>query len=64
MGKRKQCSDLRVIPTDLQIGKIKHPSELWNIIKLQPFFPPIESLFKINTNSLGIKLPETILSLK
>ena len=64
MGKRKQCSDLRVIPTDLQIGKVKHPSELWNIIKLQPFFPPIESLFKINNNSLGIKFPESILSLK
>jgi len=64
MGKRKQSSELRVIPTDLQIGKIKHPSELWNVIKLQPFFPPIESLFKINSNSVGIKFPETILSLK
>jgi hypothetical protein len=56
MTKRK--SELRCSTTEIQIAKIKHKSELWNIIKLQPFFPPIECLFKtekLDKLSLGIK---------
>jgi len=58
MTKRK--SELRCSTTELQIAKIKHKTELWNIIKLQPFFPPIECLFKtekLDKLSLGIKFP-------
>jgi len=63
MVKRKQI-DLRCLPTELKVSKIKFRSELWNIIKLQPFFPPIECLFKTDNLDkllLGIKFPESII---
>ena len=65
MTKRK--SELRCLTTELQVAKIKHKSELWNIIKLQPFFPPIECLFKtehLDKLSLGFKFPENILDVQ
>jgi len=61
MTKRK--SELRCLPTELQICKTKYKSELWNIHKLQPFFPPIECLFKtekLDKLSLGIKFPQIL----
>ena len=65
MAKRK--SELRCSTTELQVSKTKFKPELWNIHKLQPFFPPIECLFKtehLDKLSLGIKFPEHILDVQ
>jgi len=66
MIKRKQVSELRVNPLLLTVGKLQYKTELWNVINLQPFFPPIESLFKTNyldpVKSFGIKLNDTVIS--
>lgn len=65
MAKRKL--ELRCSTTELQVSKTKFKPELWNIHKLQPFFPPIECLFKtehLDKLSLGIKFPEYILDVQ
>jgi len=63
MGKRKQTSDLRCVPTELRLVKYKTLPVINNIIKLQPFFPPIEQLFKIdcleNVQEYGISFSDT-----
>jgi hypothetical protein len=64
MAKRK--TDLRVNSVTLNVGKVKHKSELLGVTKLQPFFPSIESLFKtdhLNKLEYGIKFPEHILDI-
>jgi hypothetical protein len=65
MNKRK--SELRTNPFSLTVGKIQGLSEQWNVINMQPFFPPIECLFKTdrldNVNQYGIKLNDPILSI-
>lgn len=67
MAKRKQLGDLKCIPINLQLVKYKVIPTIDSIIKLQPFFPPIETLFKVdsleNVQSYGIKFPEQILSI-
>jgi hypothetical protein len=63
--KRKQ-SDLRTNPINMHIGKYSPRPSMFGVDKLQPFFPPIECLFKTNVldNSLdyGIKFPDPIVS--
>jgi hypothetical protein len=67
MMKRKQTSELRTNPIPLSVGKVASKSSLWDVIRLQPFFPPIECLFKTNSleklQEYGIKLNESIVSL-
>jgi hypothetical protein len=66
--KRKPTSDLHTNPLSIQIVRcpLKVPSA-FGVEKLQPFFPPIETLFK--TESLdhvfeyGVKFPEPIVSI-
>lgn len=72
MGKRKQ-SDLRTTPVPLMVHRydmkqIRSVSKLnWNIDHLQPFFPPIERLFKTevltNPKEFGFRFSEEIVSL-
>jgi hypothetical protein len=65
MGKRKQ-GDLKHISTTLQLTKYKDIPTIDSFTKLQPFFPPIETLFKVdaleNVQLYGIKFPDQILS--
>jgi len=66
MMKRKQTSELRTNPVALTVGKVSHKSDLWNVKQLQPFFPPIECLFKTNSlervKEYGIKLNNTVVN--
>ena len=66
MLKRKQ--DLRTNTVALTVGRIPMKTDLWNVTKLQPFFPPIECLFKTNSlervQEYGIKLSDPLVSLK
>jgi len=72
MGKRKQ-SDLRTIPVPLMVHRydmkqVRNVSKQhWNIDHLQPFFPPIERLFKTevlsNPKEFGFRFSEEIVSL-
>jgi hypothetical protein len=64
--KRKQTSELRTNPIALTVGKTPAKSDLWEVTKLQPFFPPIECLFKTNNlervQDYGIKLNDGLVS--
>jgi hypothetical protein len=68
--KRKQgSSELRCNSINLQIARIPPRSPiLCGVQKLQPFFPPIECLFKTETvervSEFGIKFAESILSIR
>lgn len=72
MGKRKQ-SDLRTSPVPMMVHRydmkqIRSVSkQTWNIDHLQPFFPPIERLFKTevltNPKEFGFKFGEEVVSL-
>jgi hypothetical protein len=72
MGKRKQ-SDLRTSPIPLMVHRydmkqIRNISkDVWGIDHLQPFFPPIEKLFKTevlsNPKEFGVKFDEQIVSI-
>ena len=57
--------DLRVSMIPLTAGKISYKKELENVGNLQPFFPPIEVLFKTNKlenmKEYGIKLSNPII---
>ena len=68
MLKRKQTSELRTNPIALTVGRIPMKSDLWCVTKVQPFFPPIECLFKTNSlervQEYGIKLKDPLVSLK
>ena len=68
MLKRKQTSELRTNPVALTVGRIPMKSDLWCVTKVQPFFPPIECLFKTNAlervQEYGIKLKDPLVSLK
>lgn len=65
--KRKQTTELRTNPVSLVVGRLACKTDLWNVTKLQPFFPPIECLFKTNSlervQEYGIKLNDHIISL-
>ena len=64
--KRKQTSELRTNPVALTVGRTPAKSDLWDVTKLQPFFPPIECLFKTNSlervQDYGIKLNDGLVS--
>ena len=66
MLKRKH--ELRTNPIALSVGRIPFKHDLWDVTKLQPFFPPIECLFKTNSldrvQEYGIKLSDPLVSLK
>lgn len=63
MLKRKN-GELKTNPLSLSLGKV-HIQDSWGYTKLQPFFPPIECLFKTerlsDVQSYGIKLHNPIL---
>lgn len=76
MKKRKQSgsSDLRTSPITLQLHRYSNlpllragSNSIWNIEHLQPFFPPIECLFKSEkletAHEYGIKLKDEIQSI-
>jgi len=59
----KRKSELRCNPIPIQISRtIPRMSSLFDVHKLQPFFPPIECLFKTETldrvSEYGIKFPD------
>jgi len=64
--KRKQTTELRTNPVPLVVGRTPCKADLWNVTKLQPFFPPIECLFKTNSlervQEYGIKMNDPIMS--
>jgi hypothetical protein len=68
MVKRKQPSgELRTNPIPLVVGKIPVKGDgLWDIKNIQPFFPPIECLFKTESlegvRNYGIRLNDSIVS--
>jgi hypothetical protein len=65
--KRKQTSELRTNPIGLTVSRTPCKSELWDVINLQPFFPPIECLFKTNSlervQEYGIKLNDHLITI-
>ena len=73
MGKRG--GELKSTPLPVQVGKIKGletirqgASEHWGVDHIQPFFPPLESLFKVEAVSdgwreYGIKLDAPVQSI-
>jgi len=74
MGKKKQTSELKSMPIPLQVQRYKDITTLragaktyWNIDHLQPFFPPIETLFKTdeleNVQEYGLKFDDQIQSI-
>lgn len=76
MKKRKQSgsSDLRSSPLTLNLHKYSNlpllragSNSIWNVEHLQPFFPPIEHLFKYekleSPHEYGIKFKDEILSI-
>jgi hypothetical protein len=74
MAKKKQVSELRVSPVSLQVCKYKDLSTIragantyWNVQHIQPFFPPIETLFKTDTlenvQDYGLKFDEQVQSI-
>lgn len=66
--KRKQTSELRTSTVTLSVARAPAKVDLWNVTNLQPFFPPIECLFKTNSlervQEYGIKLNDSIVQLK
>jgi hypothetical protein len=74
MVKKKQSGELKSIPMPLQVQRYKELSALragaktyWNTDHLQPFFPPIETLFKTNelenAQEYGIKFDDQVKSI-
>lgn len=74
MAKKKQISELRSTPVPLQLCRYKDISAIragakiyWNAEHIQPFFPPIETLFKTetleNVQEYGIKFDEQVQSI-
>lgn len=74
MVKKKQTGELKSIPVPLQVHKYRDLATLragaktyWNAEHLQPFFPPIETLFKTNelenTQEYGLKFDDQIQSI-
>jgi hypothetical protein len=65
--KRKQTSELRTNPLALSVGRISCKKDLFDVTKIQPFFPPIECLFKTNSlenvHEYGIKLRDQLVSI-
>jgi hypothetical protein len=65
MQKRK--SELRTNPLPLTVAKLPLRKDFLGVSKLQPFFPPLECLFKTgsleNVREYGIKLNESIVSI-
>jgi len=66
--KRKQTSELRTNPLALSVGRSQYKSDLWTVTNPQPFFPPIECLFKTNSlervQEYGIKLNDAMVVMK
>jgi hypothetical protein len=66
--KRKQTSELRTNPIALTVARIPPKEDLYLLTKMQPFFPPIECLFKTNSlervNEYGIKLRDPISTIR
>ena len=73
MAKKKQTSELKSIPVPLQVHRYKDLGNIragaktfWNIEHIQPFFPPIETLFKTDdleiVHEYGLKLDDQIQS--
>ena len=73
MAKKKQTSELKTIPVPLQVHRYKDLGNIragaktfWNIEHIQPFFPPIETLFKTDdleiVHEYGLKLDDQIQS--
>jgi hypothetical protein len=70
---KKKTGELKTVPIPLQVqryrdlGTLRAGSHYWNAKHLQPFFPPIETLFKTdeleNVQDYGLKLDEQILSI-
>ena len=62
----KRKSELRTNPIALSVGRLPPRNDLWNVTNLQPFFPPIECLFKTNSleqvKNYGIKLSDSIVT--
>jgi len=60
---KRKNTDLRCKPIKLELQKYKQLPSITNIEKLQPFFPPIEQLFKVESldqcQLYGIKYPKT-----
>jgi hypothetical protein len=74
MGKKKATCELKSTSIPLQVHKYKDLSAIrngaktyWNVDHLQPFFPPIETLFKTDTlenvQDYGLKLDDQIQSI-
>jgi hypothetical protein len=74
MGKKKATCELKSTSIPLQVHKYKDLSMIrngaktyWNVDHLQPFFPPIETLFKTDTlenvQDYGLKLDDQIQSI-
>lgn len=74
MGKKKQSGELKSTPVVLQVHRYKDLSNLragaktyWNADHIQPFFPPIETLFKTDelesVQEYGIKLSDQVQSI-
>jgi len=65
MQKRK--SELRTNPLSLSVAKLPVRKDILGVTRLQPFFPPLECLFKTssvdNVREYGIKLNESIVSI-
>jgi hypothetical protein len=66
--KRKQTSELRTNPVGLSVARTPPKGDLFQLTKMQPFFPPIECLFKTNSlervHEFGIKLRDPISTIK
>jgi hypothetical protein len=66
--KRKQTSELRTNPVGLSVVRTPPKGDLFQLTKMQPFFPPIECLFKTNSlervHEYGIKLRDPISTIK
>jgi len=65
--KRKQVGELRASPIAMQVSRHHVKSPMFGVHKIQPFFPPIESLFKTEVLDhpldYGIKFPDPIASI-
>jgi len=64
--KRKQHSELRCNPINIQLSRSTPKTSLFGVQKLQSFFPPIECLFKTEcvdkVSEYGIKFPDVTIN--
>jgi hypothetical protein len=68
MGKKKQSTELRTSPLPIQVSKQKDlkqmASQHWGVDHIQPYFPPLELMFKVehleNIRDHGLKLDNPI----